>query len=55
MPPDGKDQATAEELALLKWWIQEGASDKLEVSEAKIPAELKAVVDAALKGAGSPL
>jgi hypothetical protein len=39
----------------LKWWIQEGASDKLKVSEAKIPAELKAVVDAALKSAGSPL
>jgi uncharacterized membrane protein len=55
MPPDGKDQATAEELALLKWWIQEGASDKLKVSEAKIPVELKAVVDAALKGVGSPL
>jgi len=55
MPPDGKEQATAEELALLKWWIQEGASDKLKVSEAKFPVELKPVVDAALKSvAGAP-
>jgi hypothetical protein len=55
MPPDGKEQATAEELALLKWWVQEGASDKLKVSEAKFPVELKPVVDAALKSvAGAP-
>ena len=53
MPPDGKEQATAEELALLKWWIQEGASDKLKVADAKFPVELKAVVDAALKSAAS--
>lgn len=53
MPPDGKEQATAEELALLKWWIQEGASDKLKVADAKFPVELKAVVAAALKSAAS--
>ena len=53
MPPDGKEQATAEELAVLKWWIQEGASDKLKVADAKFPVELKAVVDAALKSAAS--
>lgn len=53
MPPDGKDQATAEELALLKWWIQEGASDKLKVSDAKFPVELKPAVDAALKSVAS--
>jgi uncharacterized membrane protein len=49
MPPDGKDQATKEETALLKWWIQEGASATLAVKDAKFPAELQATVDAVLK------
>ena len=49
MPPDGKDQTTKEETALLKWWIQEGASATLAVKDAKFPAELQATVDAVLK------
>lgn len=49
MPPDGKEQPTKEETELLKWWVKEGASDKLKVSEAKIPAELQATVDGILK------
>ena len=49
MPPEGKDQATKEEAALLRWWIQEGASNTLTVKDAKIPAELQATVDALLK------
>lgn len=28
MPPDGKPQPTAEEIALLQWWVDSGASDK---------------------------
>jgi uncharacterized membrane protein len=49
MPPDGKDQTTKEETALLKWWIQEGASNTLTIADAKIPAELQATADTYLK------
>lgn len=50
MPPEGKDQLTAEEIALIKWWIQQGASSTLKVSDSSFPAELKAVVDGIVKG-----
>lgn len=49
MPPEGKDQLTAEETALLRWWVQQGASATQKVAEAKFPAETQAAVDAALK------
>lgn len=49
MPPDGKAQLTPEETALLKWWVQEGASNTLKVAEAKFPAETQTTVDALLK------
>lgn len=50
MPPEGKDQMTAEEVALLRWWIQEGASSTQKVEGAKFPATTQATVDAVLKG-----
>lgn len=50
MPPEGKEQMTAEETALFRWWIQEGASETLSVDDAKFPADLKVSVDALLKG-----
>ena len=50
MPPEGKDQLTPEEIALLKWWVQQGASGTQKVSDATFPAELKATVDGILKG-----
>lgn len=49
MPPEGKDQLTPEETALLKWWVQQGASNTQKVSGAAIPAELQATVEAMLK------
>ncbi len=49
MPPEGKPQLTAEELGILRWWISNGASATLKVSDAKIPAELQGVVDSTLK------
>ena len=48
MPPDGKEQMTKEETELLRWWIKEGASATLKVADAKVPAQLKATMDAAL-------
>jgi len=50
MPPDGKDQLTPEETTLLRWWVQQGASNKQKVSEVQFPAETQAAVDAVLKG-----
>lgn len=50
MPPEGKDQLTPEEIALLKWWVEQGASGTQKVKDAKFPAELQATVDGILKG-----
>jgi uncharacterized membrane protein len=50
MPPEGKEQLTAEETTLIRWWVQQGASNTLKVGEAEFPAETKATVDALLKG-----
>ncbi|OYW70857.1 MAG: hypothetical protein B7Z37_29445 [Verrucomicrobia bacterium 12-59-8] len=50
MPPEGKDQLTPEEIALLKWWVEQGASGTQKVNEAKFPAELQSTVDGILKG-----
>lgn len=50
MPPDGKDQLTPSEMTLIRWWVQEGASNTQKVSDAKFPAETQGTVDAVLKG-----
>ena len=49
MPPEGKEQMTDEETALLHWWIQEGASATLKVKDAKFPAQMKPLVESLLK------
>lgn len=48
MPPDEKPQPTKEEIALLSWWVKEGASKDLTVAAAKFPEELKPTVTALL-------
>ncbi|SKB00281.1 Uncharacterized membrane protein [Prosthecobacter debontii] len=50
MPPDGKDQLTTEEAALIRWWVQSGASNTQKVAEAQFPSETQATVAALLKG-----
>lgn len=50
MPPDGKDQLTPEEITILRWWVQQGASATQKVADAKFPAETQATVDVVLKG-----
>jgi hypothetical protein len=49
MPPDGKAQLTAGEIALLRWWVEQGASNTQKVADAKFPPEVKPVVDEILK------
>ena len=53
MPPSDEPQVTKEELALLKWWIETGASDTATVSAAKPTAEVEPVL-AVLLGKGLP-
>lgn len=50
MPPEGKDQLTQEEAALIKWWIQQGASNTQKFDASAVPAELKAAAEAIVKG-----
>lgn len=50
MPPEGKEQLTKEEAALIRWWIQQGASNSQTYDPATIPAELKAAAEALVKG-----
>jgi uncharacterized membrane protein len=60
MPPAQKPQPTPEEIKLLKWWVKEGASKDLKVSEANFPEELKPTVTALMSnsttgtGGGTP-
>lgn len=53
MPPEGKEQLTSGEIALLRWWIQQGASNTQKVSDAKFPPEVQPVVDEVLKVASN--
>lgn len=45
MPPEGKDQISPEELALLRWWTQEGASNTMTVKDAQLPEDTKTLVE----------
>ncbi len=44
MPPDGKKGFEPEELAVIKWWINEGADSKKTVGELKLTDEIRAAI-----------
>ncbi len=44
MPPEGKTDITDDELAVIRWWVESGASPDQKVSEAEMPAEIEAIV-----------
>lgn len=44
MPPDGKPQPTAQELAVLRWWIDSGASDAATLEDLKPSSEVQAAL-----------
>lgn len=48
MPPSDEPQLTKEEVALLKWWIQEGANETVTVAAAKKPADIEPLLGAVL-------
>lgn len=49
MPPEGKPQPTADELTLLRWWIEVGAPADRKVAELNPPAEIQQLIRAATK------
>jgi hypothetical protein len=50
MPPEDEPQITPEELALLKWWIDGGASETVTVAEAEKSAEIEGLLAVSLAG-----
>jgi hypothetical protein len=53
MPPEDEPQVTAEELAVLKWWIAAGASESATVAAAKPTPDIEAAL-AVLLAKGLP-
>lgn len=54
MPPAEKTQHTADELALLKWWIDSGASDSQKLTDPAIPADMAAKAKASVEALPKP-
>lgn len=48
MPPTGKPQLTADEIVVLKWWIESGAPENQTVGELQPPPEVFKIITAAL-------
>jgi mono/diheme cytochrome c family protein len=46
MPPSGKPQLTANEITLLKWWIEAGAAETKTVAELQPPREILQILAA---------
>lgn len=53
MPPSDEPQLTKEEVAILKWWIETGASETATVASVKAPAEVEGAL-AVLLAKGLP-
>lgn len=54
MPPEGKPGPTPAELALLRFWIERGADEKLRVRDALAPLESRELLEKAVGTAGTP-
>jgi uncharacterized membrane protein len=44
MPPEGKPEMEAHEIAVLKWWIDNGADTKKSLKESEVPAPIKEAI-----------
>jgi uncharacterized membrane protein len=49
MPPEGKEQMTKDEIAILKWWIEQGASATQKLDIVALPPDLQAAASAIAK------
>jgi uncharacterized membrane protein/YHS domain-containing protein len=45
MPPEGKPQPAAADIALLKWWVDAGAPEAKKISELKVPPAIQQILD----------
>ena len=45
MPPGKKEHLTPQEIALIGWWINQGASPSMTVAQAKVDASVSALLD----------
>lgn len=45
MPPDGKPGPSAEEIALIRWWIDRGASETMRVRDALVSPASRSVLE----------
>ena len=54
MPPAGKPQLTADEIALLKWWVETGASEKQMLSELQPPPGILKILSSISGQTGPP-
>jgi uncharacterized membrane protein len=51
MPPKGKAQPAAEEVAILEWWVGAGAPDAAALGGLAVPAEVRAAIEGLMSGA----
>ena len=51
MPPEGKPQPAADDIALLTWWINAGAPEDKKIGELKVPPDIQKVLDKRFGGA----
>ena len=51
MPPAGKPQPSAEDTALLRWWVDAGAPDDKKIGELKVSLAVQQVLDRRFGGA----
>jgi mono/diheme cytochrome c family protein len=54
MPPKGKPQLSTEQIALLSWWIDQGAPADKKVSELKVSDQVKPALASLGTGSSSP-
>jgi Planctomycete cytochrome C len=54
MPPEGKPSPPPEELALIQFWLDRGASPALKVKDALAPSASRALLERAAGGAPAP-
>jgi YHS domain-containing protein/uncharacterized membrane protein len=54
MPPEGKPQPAAEEIVLLRWWVDAGAPEEKKIGELKVPPAIQQILDKRFGAASAP-
>lgn len=53
MPPEGKIDLSTDEVALIRWWIDQGASEDQSLRDMEIGTEVQGIIDRLLKKSSS--